>query len=34
MNTNNYDVAKSSMPQGEESYSPYVDKQTNKYINS
>ena len=33
MNTDNYDFIKSSMAQGEESYSPYVDKQTNNYIN-
>jgi hypothetical protein len=33
MNTDNYDFEKSSLPQSLDEYSPFLDKQTNNYIN-
>lgn len=33
MNTDNYDYEKSSLPQSLDEYTPFLDKQTNNYIN-
>jgi hypothetical protein len=33
MNTDNYDFEKSSLPQSLDEYSPFLEKQTNNYIN-
>ena len=33
MNTDNYDFDKSSIPQDLDGYTPFIDKQTNSYIN-
>jgi hypothetical protein len=33
MNTDNYDFEKSSLPQSLDEYTPFLDKQTNNYIN-
>jgi hypothetical protein len=33
MNTDNYDFEKSSLPQDLDGYTPFLDKQSNSYIN-